>query len=91
MTVSTISVRARRQECFGSRPVCWQVELHKVRPVDVLEQLLEGGSKEHLENFFKSYGKEEAAAMCLILATNHSPVAKVRLGGLGLAWLTFGN
>jgi hypothetical protein len=45
-------------------------------------QLLEAGNgKEHLEAFFKCYGKEEAAAMCLILATSGATCAEVR-GGL---------
>lgn len=49
--------------------------LAKARPVDCLAQLLDAGLREPLDSFFKSYGQEEAAAMCLILATSALPCA----------------
>ncbi|KAL4425159.1 hypothetical protein ABPG77_008264 [Micractinium sp. CCAP 211/92] len=49
------------------------LELEKLRPVDVLAQLLEQRDAAKLEMFFKSYGAPEAAAMCILLATAGPP------------------
>ena len=48
------------------------VEVERLRPVDILGQLLREGNKERLLQFFKSHGIAEACAMCLVLGT---PVA----------------
>ena len=47
-------------------------EIEKLRPIDVLAQMLRDGSRDLILHFFKSYGMAEACAMCLTLAT---PVA----------------
>lgn len=49
------------------------LEVEKRRPVDVLANILEERSAAKLEQFFRSYGAAEAAAMCFMLAT--SPAA----------------
>ncbi|KAL4426022.1 hypothetical protein ABPG75_010038 [Micractinium tetrahymenae] len=49
------------------------LELEKMRPVDVLAQLLEQRDAAKLEVFFKSYGAAEAAGMCILLATAGPP------------------
>ena len=46
------------------------LELEKRRPVDVLQQMLEERSNSKLEQFFKSYGAAEVAAMCILLVTS---------------------
>lgn len=53
----------------------------KLRPADVLAQLLQepGGAK--LEIFFKSYGAAEAAAMCIQLAAAGPPAASAAVVG----------
>eukprot|EP00887_Chlorella_sp_A99_P007116 scaffold2.g7116.t1 len=48
-------------------------QLEKLRPVDVLAQLLEARDGAQLELFFKSHGAAEAAAMCILLATTGPP------------------
>ena len=45
------------------------VELEKRRPVDVLALILEEKNTAKLEQFFRSYGAAEVAAMCFMLAT----------------------
>ena len=45
------------------------VELEKRRPVDTLALILEERSPAKLEQFFRSYGAAEVAAMCFMLAT----------------------
>ncbi|KAK9806121.1 hypothetical protein WJX72_002210 [[Myrmecia] bisecta] len=45
------------------------LELEKRRAVDVVQQILEERSGAKLEQFFKSYGAAEVAAMCFMLAT----------------------
>lgn len=42
---------------------------HKLRPVDVLEQILRESRGGKLEQFFALYGAPEASAMCYFLAT----------------------
>lgn len=42
---------------------------HKLRPVDVLEQILRENRGGKLEQFFALYGAPEASAMCYFLAT----------------------
>lgn len=42
---------------------------HKLRPVDVLEQILRENRGGKLEQFFSLYGAAEASAMCYFLAT----------------------
>ena len=42
---------------------------HKLRPVDVLEQILRDNRPGKLEQFFSLYGAPEASAMCFFLAT----------------------
>ena len=44
-------------------------EIEKLRPIDVLAQMLREGSRDLILHFFKTYGMAEACAMCLILAT----------------------
>ncbi|PRW05942.1 nuclear pore complex Nup155 isoform B [Chlorella sorokiniana] len=51
------------------------LEMEKLRPVDVLAQLLEQRDATKLEVFFKSYGPAEAAAICILLATAGPPQA----------------
>ncbi|PSC67210.1 nuclear pore complex NUP155 [Micractinium conductrix] len=51
------------------------LEIEKMRPVDVLAQLLEQRDATKLELFFKAYGAAEAAAMCILLATAAPPQA----------------
>ena len=46
------------------------LELEKRRPVDILQQMLEERSNNKLEQFFKSYGAAEVAAMCFLLVTS---------------------
>lgn len=53
------------------------LEMEKMRPVDVLAQLLEQRDASKLEVFFKSYGAPEAAAMCILLATAGPPQVSV--------------
>ena len=50
------------------------VELEKRRPVDTLALILEERNTAKLEQFFRSYGAAEVAAMCFMLATQ-SPSA----------------
>ena len=50
------------------------VELEKRRPVDSLAIILEQRSAAMLEQFFRSYGPAEVAAMCFMLATQLSAV-----------------
>ena len=45
------------------------VELEKRRPVDSLALILEERNAAKLEQFFRSYGPAEVAAMCFMLAT----------------------
>lgn len=42
---------------------------HKLRPVDVLEQILRENRGGKLEQFFSLYGAPEASAMCYFLVT----------------------
>lgn len=42
---------------------------HKLRPVDVLEQILRESRGGKLEQFFSLYGAAEASLMCYLLAT----------------------
>lgn len=42
---------------------------HKLRPVDVLEQILRESRGGKLEQFFALYGAPEASAMCYFLST----------------------
>ena len=42
---------------------------HKLRPVDILEQILRENRGGKLEQFFSLYGAPEASAMCYFLAT----------------------
>ena len=51
------------------------LELEKRRPVDVLQQMLEERSTTKMEQFFKSYGSSEVAAMCFSLITSTPPGA----------------
>ncbi|KAI3427442.1 hypothetical protein D9Q98_010357 [Chlorella vulgaris] len=51
------------------------MEVEKMRPVDVLAQLLEQRDAAKLDAFFTSYGAAEAAAMCILLATAGPPQA----------------
>lgn len=44
------------------------LELDKLRPVDVLQSLLEERATAKVEAFFKAYGAAEAAAMAMQLA-----------------------
>ena len=50
------------------------VELEKRRPVDSLALILEERSAAKVEQFFRSYGPAEVAAMCFMLATQLSAV-----------------
>jgi nuclear pore complex protein Nup155 len=50
-------------------------EVERLRPADVLAQLLQGPGGPKLELFFKSYAPREAAAMCIQLAASGPPVA----------------
>ena len=42
---------------------------HKLRPVDILKQILRESRGGQLEQFFSLYGAPEASAMCYFLAT----------------------
>lgn len=53
------------------------LEFEKRRPVDVLHQMLEERSSTKLEQFFKSYGAAEVAAMCFLLVNAPPPDASV--------------
>ena len=46
------------------------VRFEKARPIDILRSLLEKNIPEQIEEFFKSYGPIEAAAMCVALAVS---------------------
>ncbi|EFN51092.1 hypothetical protein CHLNCDRAFT_141404 [Chlorella variabilis] len=61
--------------CFVMVTTAGVLEMEKMRPVDVLAQLLEQRDAAKLEVFFKSYGSGEAAAMCILLATAGPPQA----------------
>jgi len=50
-------------------------EVERLRPVDVLAQLLQEPGGPKLELFFKSYAAPEAAAMCIQLVASGPPVA----------------
>lgn len=50
-------------------------EVERLRPADVLAQLLQEPGGPKLELFFKSYAPPEAAAMCIQLAASGPPVA----------------
>lgn len=50
-------------------------EVERLRPADVLAQLLQEPGGPKLELFFKSYAAPEAAAMCIQLAAAGPPVA----------------
>ena len=49
------------------------LELEKRRPVDILQQLMEERSTSKMDQFFKSYGAPEVAAMCFSLVTSTEP------------------
>jgi nuclear pore complex protein Nup155 len=51
------------------------LELERRRPVDVLCAMLEERSTDKMEQFFKSYGAGESAAMCLMLII--APIGQV--------------
>ena len=53
------------------------LEFEKRRPVDILHQMLEERSSTKLEQFFKSYGAAEVAAMCFLLVNAPPPDASV--------------
>ena len=55
---------------FGLVSTAGTLVVEKLRPVDLLQSLLEGGNREHIRNFFQSYGMMESACMCLALATS---------------------
>lgn len=65
------------------------VQLEQRRPVDVLEQILQGGSAQQLADFFEVYGATEAAAMCYSLATARS--GAVGPGVAQAAWAALKN
>ena len=48
------------------------VRFEKARPIDTLRCVLEKNIPEQIEDFFKSYGPIEAAAMCVALAVSGS-------------------
>ena len=48
------------------------VRFEKARPIDTLQSVLEKNIPEQIEEFFKSYGPIEAAAMCVALAVSGS-------------------
>ena len=48
------------------------VRFEKARPIDTLQSVLEMNIPEQIEEFFKSYGPIEAAAMCVALAVSGS-------------------
>ena len=50
-------------------------EIERLRPADVLAQLLQEAGGPKLELFFKSYAAPEAAAMCIQLAASGPPAA----------------
>lgn len=56
------------------------LEFEKRRPVDVLQQMFEERSSTKLEQFFKSYGPAEVAAMCFLLV--NAPPADASVVGL---------
>ena len=62
------------------------VELEKRRPVDTLALILEERSTAKLEQFFRSYGAAEVAAMCFMLATQ-SPSTVPQASHTGSSWL----
>ncbi len=62
------------------------VELEKRRPVDTLALILEERNTAKLEQFFRSYGAAEVAAMCFMLATQ-SPSAVPQASRLNTATL----
>ena len=49
------------------------VELERLRPADILAQLLQDAERTKLELFFQAYGPPEAAAMCIQLAASGQP------------------
>jgi nuclear pore complex protein Nup155 len=51
------------------------LEVERLRPADVLAQLLQENDASKLEVFFKAYGAAEAAAMCIQLAAAGPPAA----------------
>ena len=57
------------------------LEVDKLRPVDVLQSLLEERATPKVEAFFKTYGAPEAAAMAMQLAA--APTGAVPLVCLG--------
>ena len=44
--------------------------VEKLRPVDLLQNLVESGNRDHIRNFFQNYGLAESACMCLIFAAS---------------------
>jgi nuclear pore complex protein Nup155 len=44
--------------------------VEKMRPVDLLQNLVESGNRDHIRNFFQNYGLTESACMCLIFAAS---------------------
>ena len=44
--------------------------VEKLRPVDLLQNLIESGNRDHIRNFFQNYGLAESACMCLIFAAS---------------------
>ena len=62
------------------------VELEKRRPADTLALILEERTPAKLEQFFRSYGAAEVAAMCFMLATQ-SPSSVPQASQAGMATL----
>lgn len=44
--------------------------MEKLRPVDLLQNLVESGNRDHIRNFFQNYGLAESSCMCLIFAAS---------------------
>ena len=49
--------------------------MSKLRPVDVLNQILQQDSPGKLEQFFACYGPAEASAMCYFVASSNTQEA----------------
>ena len=53
-----------------SHPTLGTLIVEKLRPVDLLQNLVESGNRDHIRNFFQNYGLAESSCMCLIFAAS---------------------